>query len=84
MMDLGVSARPITQRKCSKIKSKMTFVQDGSCWHTAATSLQRLQDLQDNFWGKEEWPPNSLDLNPIENLWFLLKEKMKMFMEKNN
>ncbi len=23
-----------------------------------------------------EWPPYSLDLNPIKNLWFLLKETM--------
>ena len=52
-------------------------MQDGARWHTAATSLQGLRDHQVNFWGKEEWPPNLSNLNPIENLWSMLKEIMK-------
>ena len=81
MINRVVSTGPITQRKCPKIKSEMTFMQDGARCHTAATSLQWLQDHQINFWGKEEWPPISPDLNPIENLWSILEEKMKS--EKN-
>ena len=62
MMDLVVSERPMTHKKCPKIKSKKKFVQNGSRCQTAAKSLQWLQDLQYIFWGNKEWPPNSLDL----------------------
>ena len=53
-MDLVVSERPITYKKCPKIKSKKKFVQDGSRFETAATSLQGLQDLQYIFCENEE------------------------------
>ena len=35
-----------------------------------------MQFLADNHIPVLKWPGNSSDLNPIENLWFLLKKKI--------
>ena len=32
----------------------------------------------------QDWPPNSLDLNPIENVWRLLKSKVKLHHSMNH
>ena len=34
-----------------------------------------------NLYGKQEWPPNSTDLKPIENLCFKLEKEMKSEMK---
>ena len=31
-----------------------------------------------------DWPPESPDLNPIENLWFILKENVNMLNRTNS
>ena len=48
-------------------------MQDGARCHNAVKGLQWLQDHQ--------WPSNSPNLNPVENLWSILEEEMKS--EKN-
>ena len=49
------------------------FMQDGALCHrpkivTQFLKLKKIQIL--------DWPGNSPDLNPIENLWTVLKDKM--------
>lgn len=66
--------RTMTMLNCT------TFQQDSAPCHVAKTVMnwmktQRVQVL--------EWPGNSPDLNPIENLWYLMKRKVRSHAPKN-
>lgn len=50
--------------------------QDGAPTHTAAANQQHLLDNGINFITKTEWPPNSPDINVIENLWAIITDKV--------
>jgi len=47
---------------------------DGAPWHRGPQN-KKLQE--DCGYVEFPWPPNSLDLNPIENLWLLLKRQLR-------
>jgi transposase len=52
----------------------LTFQQDNAKCHKTAEVMRFLEN-----WGYEvlEWPPQSPDLSPIENIWNVMKMKMK-------
>ncbi|KAG0725911.1 Transposable element Tcb2 transposase [Chionoecetes opilio] len=51
------------------------FQQDGAPAHTAKSVTQWLDDCMVPF--IKDWPGNSLDLNPIENLWHIGKKDLQ-------
>jgi ribosomal protein S14 len=50
--------------------------QDGAPTHTAAANQQHLLENGINFITKSEWPPNSPDINVIENLWAIISNNI--------
>jgi len=53
-----------------------TYQQDGATAHTANNIQEWLSNNSIKFIAKEEWPGNSPDLNPIENLWAIMETKL--------
>ena len=51
-------------------------MQDGAPAHTANATQLWCSDHFPRFWKKGEWPGNSPDLNPIENLWAIPSERL--------
>ena len=66
----------ILERKLLPERSKAIFQQDGAPAHTSKRSQKWLKDNMPGYWAKDIWPPNSPDLNPIENLWSILQSKL--------
>ena len=57
-------------------RSAATFRQDGAPPHTAKRSQEWCAEHLTGFWGKGEWPGNSPDLNPIENVWSIMQDSL--------
>ncbi len=79
-----------TQRHCTRLPRNFAdqlfkdadfiFQQDLAHAHTAKSTKSWLND---HGVGVLDWPANSPDLNPIENLWSIVKRKMRNKRPKN-
>ena len=56
--------------RCIEEKSHMIWINDGAGYHTSKTTTKWRQQM-----GLIciDWPAQSLDLNPIKNLWRIIK-----------
>jgi transposase len=66
------SVGTVTERKLFSEQAKGLFQQDGARCHTSATTIRWLDNNIPSYIHPADWPPNSPDLSPIENIWSIL------------
>jgi DDE superfamily endonuclease len=67
------------------VPGNFIFQQDGAPAHTARTTQQWIEQNSPDFIKKDEWPPNSPDLNPLDyHVWGAMLEKYHAFKPKPN
>jgi hypothetical protein len=64
--------KPYYNSLSAQAKEKFIFIEDGSKVHIGKARLWRLNHGIRGF----DWPPSSLDLNPIEKIWRWMKHEI--------
>ena len=61
-------------KRMSGEQRRFTIQQDGATCHTANSVITYLEEHVPDFIRKEEWPPNSCDLNPLDySVWDMME-----------
>ncbi|KAI6658756.1 hypothetical protein LOD99_15079 [Oopsacas minuta] len=66
----------VLERSMTSEMSGIIFMQDGAPAHTAKLTQEWYEHNLPAFGHKAEWPGNSPHLNPIDNLWAIMKDKV--------
>ena len=57
---------------------QVVMMEDGARYHERCAMVRRKQlEVRWIGWGPGTWPSSSLDLNPIENLWHILRSNIR-------
>jgi len=70
---------PFYERMKRKYGPEVVMQEDNAPWHTAKIIKKYLANKNIN---RMIWPPQSLDLNPIENLWKYIKDLISKYKHK--
>jgi len=69
--DILSAALPSIQRLCPR---GFVFQQDGTSCHTSRSTRKYLEDIK---WNVSGWPANPPDLNPMKNVWRIMKNQVE-------
>ena len=71
------SSTDLTATKLFSCNREGMFQQDGARAHTSKATIAWLDANIKHYIPLEDWPPNSPDLSPIENVWSIMATAVK-------
>ena len=67
----------------SLLPNSFVFQQDGAPAHSSRLAQESIEQHSPEFVKKDDWPPNSPDLNPLDyHVWGAMLERYKVFTPK--
>ena len=66
----------VVQRILFRPPNTGLFQQDGARCHTSVKTIRWLDENISSYIHPKDWPPNSPDLSPIENIWSILSNNV--------